>query len=150
MAVLSLICGMFGCQKAPKPAKHTLSEITAVSISCGHMDRSYAYSFGAHKEENGWLLDAECFTHNHEAETAFKGNKLGDDDAEALLEILKQNGSIAYAENYKKPKKFRFNIADETSYGFCLTFSDGSRYSTSDRQSDLEKFFYLLAEKYGV
>lgn len=148
MAAFSLICGLFGCGKAPSPAKRTLSEITAVSIFCGNMDRSHGYSFWAHKEESGWLLDAECFTHHCETETTFKNRELNGEDAETLLEILKRNESIAYVENYKQPKKFTFQVADEETYGFCLTFSDGSQYATSNRQSDLEEFFYRLAEKY--
>lgn len=150
MAVLFSVCGLFGCQKTPKPAKHELSEVTAVSISCGNMDRSYGYSFWAHKEENGWLLDAECFTQNFEEETVFENCELDSEDAKALLEILKENESIAYARNYKEPKKSVFQVADEETYGFCLTFSDGSQYVTHDRQNDLEEFFYRLAEKYGV
>lgn len=148
MSVLSLICGLFGCQKASKPAKHELSEIKSVSISCGHMDRSYGYSFQIYKEENGWLLNAECFTHNYETETVLEKCELSGEDAKALLEILERNESIAYAENYSKPKKRSVRIADETTYGFCLTFSDGNFYATYDRQSDLEEFFYRLAEKY--
>lgn len=149
MAALSLICGLFGCKKASKRAEHELSEITSVSISCGHMDRRCGYSFQMLKKENGWLLNAECFTNNHETETAIENRELDDDDAKALLEILKRNESIAYAENYKKPKKRFVQVADETTYGFCLTFSDGSFYATYDRQSDLEQLFYRLAEKYG-
>lgn len=150
MAGFSLICGLFGCQKAPKPAKHGLSEITAVSISCGHMERSYGYSFRAHKEENGWFLDAECFTHNYEEETVFENRELVGEDVETLFEILEQSESIAYAENYRKPKKLPAQVMDETAYGFCLTFSDGNQYVTCDRQSNLEEFFYRLAEKYRV
>lgn len=148
MAALYLICGLFGCQNAPKPAKHELSEITAVSISSGHMDRNYGYSFWAHKKENGWFLNAECFTHNYEAETVLENRELDGEDAETLLEILKQSESIAYVENYKKSKNATVQVADETIYSFCLTFSDGNQYVTCDRQNDLEKFFYHLAEKY--
>lgn len=148
MAVLSIICGLFGCQKAPKPAEHKLDEITSVSISCGHMDRSNGYSFWAHKEENGWFLDAECFTHNYETETVFENYEIVGEDIDTLLEILNQSNSIAYVENYKKPKKLSFQVSDETIYSFCLAFSDGNQYVTCDVQSDLEEYFYRLAEKY--
>ena len=36
---------------------------------------------------------------------------------------------------------------DETTYGFCLTFSDGSQYVTLDYQKELEEYFYRLAEQ---
>ncbi len=148
MAILSVICGLLGCQKAPKPAEHELSDITAVSISCGEMDLCYGYSFWAHNEENTWLLDAECFTHNFEVETILKNRQLTDKDIETLFEILEQNNSISYVENYQNSKKFSFQTSDGSTYSFCLTFSDGNQYVTCDRQNDLEEFFYHLAEKY--
>lgn len=147
MTALSLFCGLFGCRNAPKPAKHELSEITALSISCGHMDRRYGYSFWVHKEENAWFLYAECFTDNYETETVIENAVLMSDDVEALFKILELSESIAYVENYKKPKNPAFQIADEETYGFCLGFSDGSQYAASGRQADLENFFYRLAEK---
>lgn len=145
--LLSLIVGLLGCQKVPKTAKHELSEITTISISCGHMDRSYGYYFWAHKEENAWFFDAECFTHNFEAETVLENCELNDEDAEALFEILEQSESIVYVENYRKPKKLPIQVSDETTYSFCLTFSDGNQYVTYGRQNDLEEFFYRLAKK---
>lgn len=148
MAVFSLICGLAGCHKAPKPAKHELSEISSVSISCGHMDRSYGYSFYVHRVENGWVLEAECFTNQHESETVLENCELSGEDAQALLEILEQNERIAYAENYRKPKKLSAQTADEPAYSFCLTFSDGNQYVTCDRQDGLEEFCYRIAEKY--
>ena len=148
MAIFSLLCGAFGCRKAPDTAEHQISALTAVSVSCGQMDRSCGYSFTAHKEATGWAFDAECFTDHCEAETAFENRKLDSDDSEALLAMLEQNQSIAYAEHYRKPKKLFSVVKDDTSYCFCLTFSDGKQYLTYDRQSSLEEFFYRLAEKY--
>lgn len=149
MAVFSLIGGLFGCQKAQAPAKHELSEVTSISISCGNMDRSCGYSFWVHMGDDGWLFDTECFTHDREVETVLKDRVIGDEDARALLEILERCNSVAHVENYKKPKGSLFFVADEETYGFCLSFSDGSRYVTYDRQSELEEFFYRLAEKYA-
>ena len=48
MGLLAVIAGLFGCNKAPK---HTLSEISEVSIACGHMDRSFGYLFWVHREQ---------------------------------------------------------------------------------------------------
>lgn len=147
MVILSSVFGFFGCQKS---AKHELSEITSVSISCGHTDRRFGYSFWVHKEENGWFLNAECFTNDKETETVFENRELSGDDTETLIGILERNDSILYVENYREPKTFAFQVADGETYGFCLTFSDGSRYVTGDRQKDLEEFFYRIAEKYGI
>lgn len=145
MGLLAVIAGLFGCNKAPK---HTLSEISEVSIACGHMDRSFGYLFWVHREQDKWLFDAECFTHDHMEETMFENREVSGKDMDTLFEILERSDSIAYAENYKKPKKLLpFEVMDETTYSFCLTFSDGSRYVTRDPQKELEEFFYRLAEQ---
>ena len=150
MGLLAVFAGLFGCNKTPKSAQHELSEISAVSLSCGHMDHSYGYYFWIHLEQDKWLFNTECFTHDHEVETAFENREVNRDDTDALFEILERSDSIAYAENYKKPKKLLpFEVLDETTYSFVLTFSDGSRYVTLDSQKELEEYFYRLAEKYG-
>lgn len=145
--LFAVLASLFGCGKSPKPAQHELSEIRAVSISCGHMDRCFGYSFRIHREQDKWLFDAACFTHDHEDETVFENREVSGKDMDALFEILDRNNLIAYAENYKKPRNFPFEILDETTYGFCLTFSDGSQYVTLDYQKELEEYFYRLAEQ---
>ena len=148
MGLLAIFAGLFGCNKTPKPAQHELSEISGVSLSCGHMDRSYGYFFWVHREQDKWLFNAECFTYDHEVETVFENREVRSNDMDALFEILEQSNSIAYVENYKKPKKLPFfEVMDETTYGFCLTFSDGSQYVTLDYQKELEEYFYRLAEQ---
>lgn len=145
MRLVAMLAGLFGCRKEPKPASHTIEEISAVSISCSHMDHSYGYSFWLRREENRWLFDASCFTHDYEEETVFENREADAGNIAALLGILDQRDSIAYAENYKKPRRSPFFVLDETTYVFCLTFSDGSRYVTYDPQNELEEFFYRLA-----
>lgn len=147
MGLLTMLAGLFGCHKAPKPTQHDLSEITAVSISCGHMDRRYGYFFWIRQEGDAWLFDAQCFTHDHEKETALEECAVDDGSISALFAILQRNDLIAYAENYQKPPKPPFEVMDETTYSFCLTFSDESQYMTYDRQNELEDFFYRLAEQ---
>lgn len=144
--ILAALTGLLCYGRAPQPAQHDLGEIREVSVSCNHMDRSYSYYFRLHREEGKWLFDATCFTHDHEQETVFENLEIGEQEIKALFEILERNDSIAYAENYKKPKKSDFVIMDETTYVFCLTFSDGRQYSTYDCQEELEQFFYRLAE----
>lgn len=149
MTLFGFSCGLSGCKKEQRSESHKISEITAVSISCGHTDRSYGYSFWTHKDGNVWFFDAECFTDNFETEKKFENCVLDDEDSKKLLEILEQNESIAYTENYSA-KSGSSHAADETAYSFCLTFSDGKQCVTYDRQSDLEDFFYPLAEKYNT
>lgn len=147
MGILTVLTGLFGCNKALKPEHHELSELSSISISCCHMDRSYGYCFGIHRNEDKWLFDTECFTHDHEVETVFENREVSSEDIDALFEILERNNSITYAEKYKKPIKLPIEVLDETTYSFCLTFSDGSQYVTYDAQNELEEFFYRLAEK---
>lgn len=114
------------------------------------MDRSYAYSFGVHKEETTWFFGAECFTHSHETEAAFENRAFDREDATMLPEILDQRARIAYVENYRRSNLHRVQRRDETTYRFCLTFLDGSQYEARDKQRDLEEFFYRLSEKHCV
>ena len=110
------------------------------------MDRRYGYSFWIRAQEGAWLFDAECFTHDREIETVFEKREVSSEDVDTLFAILEQSDSITYAENYKKPKASPFMIMDETTYSFCLTFSDGNQCVTYDAQKELEDFFYCLAE----
>lgn len=148
MLTLLMPCSLFGCKKTSDFARYDTSEIVAVSISCASMDRRSSYSFGIYLDDGAWLFNADCFTSDHETETVFKGRGVAGEDVEELLQILKENDSIAYAKNYKKPGKSFFNVADGDSYSFCLTFSDGNQYVTGDRQNDLEEFFYHLVKKH--
>ena len=147
MAILSLLFGAVGCNKSTRAPKHTLSDITAVSIACGHMDRSYGYSFGIYKQQESWLFDAECFTHNNEIETTFEKCVIEAEDVDELFEILERNDSVSYAEAYK-PKANSSNTADAEIYSFGLTFSDSTQCTTDDEQPELCRYFYRLAEKY--
>ncbi|MDD6022391.1 MAG: hypothetical protein ACI4GA_06395 [Acutalibacteraceae bacterium] len=147
LGILAVVSGLFGCNKEPKPARHSISDISAVSISCGHMDFNYSYSFLIHREKGKWLFDADCFTADREVKTAFENREVSSRDIDALFEILRSGDKISYAENYKKPKKPPFEVMDETVYGFCLKFSDGSIFSTNDAQPELEDFFLNLAER---
>ena len=146
MGLLALLTGLFGCGKSPQNEKHTLSDISAVSIACTHMDRTYGYYFRAHKDQDKWLFDADCFTHDRRVETSFENAALSDEETDALFEILERNDVITYAENYKKPKPSPLFALDETTYSFVLTFSDKNQSVTGDCQTELEEFFYRLAE----
>lgn len=146
VCLLSVLAGLFGCGKTQH---HNVSQISAVSISCSHMDYSYGYHFLLRKENGVWLFDAECFTDDHKTETVLKGKAVSNDDVAELLDIIERNETVKFAKTYKKPKKL-FEVLDETVYGICLTFDDGSRYnadSIGSARQELESFFYRLAEE---
>ena len=142
MSILTFLLGLFGYRKR----KHTVSDIRSVSISCSHMCYTYGYSFWLHLKEDKWLFHAHCFTDDYERETEFENREVSEEAVRELFEIIKQNSLIEYVEKYRKPKSLPFHICDETIYGFCLTFADEIMYSTADRQTALEKFFYRLAQ----
>lgn len=147
MGVIAILAGLLGCSKEPKPAQHTIEDISSISISCCHMDRSFGYYFCIRREDNKWLFDAECFIHDHNDETVLENCVVATEEMDTLFEILERSNSIAYAENYKKPIESPFEVLDETTYSFCLTFSDGSQYVTCDWQKELEDYFYQIAEQ---
>lgn len=146
------VCALLCRHRSSKNARsqHDLADITAVALSCTGADRRGGYSFSAHREDAAWLLSARCFTPSSDAEVSFERRWLSVDDTTALLELLGQCESISYAESSSRAKKSHFHVADEEIYGFCLTFSDGGRYMTDDRQRKFEKLFYRLAEKYAL
>lgn len=143
------LCTLFGGCQSQKPQQHELSEVASVSASCSSADRTCGYSFLAYKSADGWFFGADCFTNNFETETKLENIPLSGDEVNALLEILEKNESIVYVENYKKPKKAPSGVKDGDTYGFVLSFSDKAQYVTYDRQPELEKLFYSLAECYG-
>lgn len=142
--------GLAGCETPTQSAVHTVNELTAVSISYGSMDRSVSYSFALYESGEEWLFDAECFTDSYETETSIVECVVSEEEKVALLDIIVKNDSIVYAESYKAGSG---GVGSDTeAYGFCLTFSDGSQYPTGGAgtaQSELEAFFYDLAEKYS-
>ena len=152
MNLLAFLVGLLGCQKIPDAEKtyHKVSDMCVLSMSSGHMDRSYSYSFTIMKEDGCWFLDAECFLQNHEVEAIVSHREVERKDMEELFEILEEHEIIAYAESYQKPLKSKFIVLDETMYSFGISFSDESTYnigSTVPGQGDLEDFFYRLAEE---
>ena len=146
MSLLAFLAGLFGCTKAPA---HETSQLRAISISCGAMNYSYCYSFSLYRQEDQWLLEAECFTQEHEAETKISGKAVESGEIDTLLDILERNGTIEYAETYKEPEK-TYQVMDETVYSLSLTFEDDARYSIGSigtARPELEAFFYRLAEE---
>lgn len=125
-------------------------EINVFSMVCGHMDFSFGYSFCLRNEENGWLLDAECFVNNHEEHVEFTEKQVAAADVDALYEIMQKHNTIEFLVKYRKPRKSPFFIADETTYCFSVSFSGGECYQTQSIGTaghELEEYFYGLAAK---
>lgn len=148
-----LLPGVSGCRKEPeKTPQHELSEIITLSMICSHMDYSYSYAFMLTREGDEWLLDAECCTQDDQEKTVISGRAISSEDVEVMYDLLENHDMIAYVESYEEPEESPFEILDETTYSFCLSFSDGSSYVTNsfgDAREELEDFFYRLAEAFA-
>lgn len=148
MSLLSSLCCLFGCKKEPVSAVHSASDVVGVSVSCGEMDRRYSYSFLLYSKEDSWYFDASCFINEYESETSISNCPVTTEEKESVFDIIERNDSIAFVEN-NTAKYNSKGVADGSSYGFALTFSDGTQLTADKRQDELEMFFYDLAEKYS-
>ena len=145
-ALLSVLCGLFGCAKAPA---YTLEDIRSVSVTCGHMDYSHSYSFYLRKAETGWLLDADYAVDTEQPRTTFEACPVTEADAEALLNVVSEQDVIGKLQRCKKPW-LDVQVADETTYYTSLLFADGEQLGASAHISDgLVTGFYRLAEQYA-
>ncbi len=121
----------------------SVSDLTAISISCGHADRTCAYSFAMIKEADGWYLDADLF------ERSISKRAIDTERANEILAIIEDRGIIREANKQKEQKgrKKLFHIPDESVYSLALTFSDGEIKRFPKRQGELETAFYRLVEE---
>ena len=167
LILMVVLAGLFGCTSEPRDAEplHDVSEVCMVSMVCGHMDYSFCYNFmlkrsaeeGGQSEEagqagqdSGWYFEGGCFLRDEEERTDFEPTPVSSDSAAKLLHIIEANNTIAYAENYKAPKKLEIFALDETTYSFCIEFSDGQRYIISKmvpKQHELEEYFYDVGKE---
>lgn len=145
VALLSLLAGLFGCNKA---SKYTVDDIRSVSISCGHMVYSHSYSFYLRKDENKWLLDAEFATDTEHPRVEYEECPVTEEDVKELLNIVREQEVIEKLRHYKKPK-IKVQVLDETTYYTSILFADKERLDAATLVSkDIEVYFYRLAEKY--
>ena len=161
LALMTVLAGLIGCTAKPRDAEpvHDISEVCMVSMGCGHMDYSCCYNFMLKRsaeeaeeagQDSGWYFEGGCFLRDEEERTDFEPTPVSSDSAAKLLDIIEANNTIAYAENYKAPKKLKIFALDETTYSFCIKFSDGQQYIISEmvpKQHELEEYFYDLGKE---
>ena len=144
--IAAIRAGLPGGHKQPV---HTGEEIQSVSVSCGHMDYCYGYSFQLKKTENGWLLDAECFTDAEQPRVELQDCPVTGAEAEELLRLIREEQILNKLRRYRKPVH-RFHVLDETTYYASISFSDGASVGAPELASkELEAFFYRCAGKYS-
>lgn len=146
LALMSFLCGLFGCGKAPE---YTADDIKSVSMSCGHMDFSHSYSFYLRKEGSAWLLDAEFASDTESLRTEYAECTVAQADAKELLDIIESQQLIEKLRRYRKPKS-KIQVMDETTYYTSILFANGESLGAATLASqELEACFYRLAEKYN-
>lgn len=142
-AILTFISGSLGCGKVPE---YTADDIQSVSVSCGHMDYSFSYSFYLRKNENEWLLDAEFSKDAEQPRIKYEERQIAEEDVKELLDIAADRKVIEKIRRYKKPK-INVMVSDETTYFTSILFADGERLGAAALISkEMEDCFYRLAD----
>lgn len=143
--LLPLICGMFGCGKAQE---YNIDDIISVSVSCGHMDYSYSYSFYIRKVENEWLLDADFATDTESPHTVYECRTVTNEDAEGLLNTVREQNLTEKLKKYKEPKT-KYVALDEAAKYTSILFSDGERIGAATVNNELHDCFLRMGKKYA-
>lgn len=145
MIIAATLTGLFGCKSE---SAYTVSDIKSLSISCGQMDLRQCYSFCIYQKDGGWILYADCFAADGEAQIKLE-TPIKDEDAQTLLAEAEESDFITSLLKYKKPL-FKAKVADETDYSSQITFSDGKTISAPILASrEIETRFYALAQDYA-
>lgn len=144
--VMALLSFLFGCNKT---TEYSIDDIRSVSISCGHMDNSFSYSFYLREKDDKWLLDAQFCIDSQSPQIEYENHHIEKEDVDELLNIIKEQEIIEKVQKYKE-KKSNIIISDETIYCTSIQFKDGEMIMAKKQISqDLTNYFYSLAEKYA-
>lgn len=149
MSTLFAIMSLFGCGKnSVKPDR----ELTSVSISQNHMDRTFCYSFGVRKENGLYLFDADCvFLDNDEyCEVNFTDKEITKEEFEKFANLDKKHDFISL-KRPKKEKKSKIFALDETTAYFTVRYGEDtfSLFPNGECYSEVSENFFALAEKYN-
>lgn len=148
MSILSILSCLFSCG-GKQSVTYTTEDIAALSISCASPERTNNYTFFVYESGGGHLFDAECFTNGGEREISLAAHELDATDHSSLLALIEETDGIARAREQAKRKGGILDIKDADTYGYVLTFDDGTRYISSTRQAELEEFFFDIIDKYS-
>lgn len=135
--VLSLTQVLFGCGRASRHARHTASELSSVSVSCGSADRRQSYSFFITRRDGTVLFSAD-FSDINGDEHRLDSRLLDPDAWQLIADIIDDTDSINYVEKHKASHRAPA-VADGDVYAFCLTFSDGISCTAPVRCEEIEK-----------
>ena len=150
MGILACVLSLFGCTKNPvKPD----SELTSISISQTHMDRTYCYHFWARLENDSYLLDAEClivdYDNNDYKEINFTDAEITEKEFKRFAEI---DGKYDFYSHIKAGReKNIFFACDETITNFSVSYGDEgiAVEANGECYKAVNELFFQLAEKYA-
>ena len=151
MGIVSCVLSLFGCNRNPiKPE----GELTSISISQTHMDRTYCYHFRARQESGYYLLDAEClivdYDNNDFEEINLTDAPISEEDFSRFSALDSQYDYYSLLKPIKKEHSKIF-VCDETITNFYVNYGDeGIAVETSGECFDaVNELFFQLAEKYA-
>ena len=150
MGILTCVLSLFGCTKNPKKPDN---ELTSISISQNHMDRTYCYSFGAYKKNDTYTLNARCMIEkgdNDYEDVELENISITKEEFKQFEELDKKYDFFSL----RKPNKIEKNIffvVDETITNFSVSYGDESfsLYTSGDCYNEVHDYFVALAEKYN-
>ena len=151
MGILTCVLSLFGCTKNPKKPDN---ELTSISISQNHMDRTYCYHFWARLENDSYLLDAEClivdYDNNDCEEINLTDAPISEEDFSRFSALDSQYDFYSLLKPIKKEHSKIF-VCDETITNFSVSYGDESfsLYTSGDCYNEVHDCFVALAEKYN-
>ena len=123
-------------------------EICAVSVDCSCMDYSSSYSFTMQKEGYDWFLSYDAAIDDSGIHTEAQDQQIGEEDAEEILRIVKEQQLITSAKEYEELSDEEVYALDETIYRISFEFADGSSIDAPiDAGNELVQGFYQLAKR---
>ena len=155
MSVFLVGSGLFGCESSKK---HTVDDIISLHTSYYGMESDPVYAFALQKQDENWLFSASCRVKSREDYyTSFSSFPIPTEEAEEILEIIREEGEIERLRKYRNPIRI-FHIADAPTRSSGMTFIDGNSIDKEtelcdraiDCMRDLADRHYEAAEKAGL
>ena len=143
LLMLLLPIGLFGCGAKKK---FTEADVCIISFSSSAMSYTDSYAYSLEKANNEWLFDANYSYDIENPRVEFEGKKVSSQDAEAILDIVKEQDLISQAQKYKPPKINAF-LLDGGGYYLYFRMNDGTEINAEIYNDDLAAALRTLAEK---
>ncbi len=151
MEILSFGLSLFGCTQNPTRPE---GELTSISISQSHMDRTYCYHFMARQEGGSYLLDAEClivdYDNNDCEEVNLTDTPISEEDFSRFSALDKQYDFYSHLKPVKNEKSKMF-VLDETITSFYVRYGEAGFgvQTNGELYRAVNQCFFELAKKYN-